>query len=204
MARDRHGFHHFGQPWILLPDCAGGDFAFLRGGAGGDADFVTDENAFERHARLCALVAGDFRVQRGDDFVRSFDLVREVGGVQGDFIGDQNLRLESARLAEIFQQARLHRNFIRLINDRLGLFRRHLEMAALLQLALRGFPPLLPVVLDDIGHERLFDLHLRGPAAVAFEHQLHEAEMVLRREFRESARIVRLAGKDVMLRDRLE
>ena len=77
-------------------------------------------------------------------------------------------------------------------------------MAALLQLTLCGFPPLFPIVLDDIGHERLFDLHLRGPAAIAFEHQLHEAEMILRREFGEAAWIVGLAGEDVVLRDRLE
>ena len=45
------------------------NFAFGGGRQSGDvANVVADENGFERHGRLRALMRGDVGVQRGDDF----------------------------------------------------------------------------------------------------------------------------------------
>ncbi len=56
----------------------------------------------------------------------------------------------------------------------------HLEMAVLLQFALGGLPPFLPIVPDDIGHEHLLDLIRGGPAAVAVQDQLDQLQVVHR------------------------
>ena len=72
------------------------------------------------------------------------------------------LRLEPFGRPEIRQQPVLQRGFLRLIDDGIGLLGRHHEMSVLLHLQLGGFPPLLPIICDDIRHEHLLDLIKRG------------------------------------------
>jgi hypothetical protein len=76
-------------------------------------------------------------------------------------------------------------------------------MAVLLHFALGGFPPFLPVVGDDIGHERRLDLIRRRLAAEAVQDQFDQVEVV-RGEMAHGVEVGRLAREDVILRHRLE
>ena len=72
--------------------------------AGGLAEFVADENAFQRDRRLRALVGVDFDVEGGDDLGGGGLLVVEVGSVFEDFAGDDDAGLEALGGAELGQQ----------------------------------------------------------------------------------------------------
>ncbi len=117
--------------------------------------------------------------------------------------GHRHARLQSLGRAKIRQQAVLQRCFLRLINDRLGFFQRHDEMAVLFHFAPRGFPPFLPVVADDIGHEHLLNLVRRRPAAVAVQHDLDQIQM-MRGHLAQAVEVGGLARENVVLGNRLE
>ncbi len=91
-----------------------------------------------------------------------------------------------------------------LIDNRIRLLERHLKMAVLLELAFGGFPPLLPVVADDIRDENLLDLVHGGPAAVAGEDQFHQFQVVGCGELAQGLDIGGLARQNMVLRDGLE
>ena len=180
------------------------DLALLRRDSRAGANVVAHKNRLERKRRLRALVAVDFEVERGNDFLRRRHFVLEIGHVFQNLAGDGEPRLESLGRTEFLKQPILQRNFRHLINDWLGLLQRHLEVAVLLHLALGGFPPFLPVVGDHVGHEHVHDLVLRGFAGVAQEHDFDEVQMMQRGELAQAGKIGRLAREDVLVGDRLE
>ena len=145
----------------------------------------------------------DVRVQRGDDFACGALFVGQIRRAFRQFGDDHDPRLQTFGRAEIGHQPGLQRYFLRLEDDRLGLFQRHDEMAVLLHFAPRGFPPFLPIVADDIRHERLLDLVRGRPAAVAVQHQLDQIQM-MRGHLAHVFQVVGLARENVVLGNRLE
>ena len=51
-------------------------------------------------------------------------------------------------------------------------------MAVLLQFAPGGLPPFLPIITNDIGHERLLDLLHRRLATVTIQHHLNQLQVL--------------------------
>ena len=90
---------------------------------GGLGQFVAGKNRLQRDRRLRALMRGDVRVQRGDDFSGGGLFIRQIGSQLDDFRDDQDARLQTFGRAEIREQAVLQRRFLRLENHRLGFFR---------------------------------------------------------------------------------
>ena len=188
---------------VLQPDLRGGNFPGGRRHAGGLAQFVARKNRLQRHRRLRALVRGDVGVQRGNDFVRARRLVFQIGNHLEHFRHDGHARLEAFGLAKIREQAVLQRSFLRLINTGSVFFSRHDEMAVLFHFAPRGFPPFLPVVADDVGHEHVLDLIRRRLAAKAVQNDFDQIQ-VMRRQMADGVEVRRLAREDVVFRHRLE
>src|SRR5437016_3179588 len=77
-------------------------------------------------------------------------------------------------------------------------------MAVLLQLALGGFPPLLPIVADHVRHEHLMDLVEGGFAAVALQHELDQVQVVERGKLPQPFEIGKLPREDMVWLDRFE
>jgi len=111
---------------------------------------------------------------------------------------------QPARRAKLAQQPLLKRHLVRLVNNRLALLQRHQEMPVLLQFPLRCFPPLLPVVADDVRHQHLLNLVRGCLAAVAVQHEFHQFQVVGGRQLAQALQIGRFPREDVFLRDRLE
>ena len=143
-------------------------------------------------------MAGDLGIERGNDFRGGRSFIREVAGVLEQFAGDGNTSLQSLGRPKSLHQPVLQGDFLDLIDDRVGLLQRHLKMAVLLQFAPGGLPPFLPIIANDIGHERVLDLIRRGFPAVAVQHQLHQIEMLRRRHLPQPFQVRGLAGKDVV------
>ena len=204
MLGRRNQFQHRAEfDAVLRPDLRGGDFALDGGKAGHGAQIVAGKDRFERDGGLGALMRGNLGVERGNDFVGRSRFVRQIGRIFEHFPGHGHPRLQSLGLAKIRQQTVLQRRFLRLINDRLGFFQRHDEMTVLFHFAAGGFPPFLPVVADDIGHEHLLNLVRRRLAAVAVQHHLDQIQM-MRRHLAQALEVRGLARQDVILGNRLE
>ena len=125
-------------------------------------------------------------------------------GVLEQLAGDGNAGFQSLSCPESLHQPVLQGDFLDLIDDGVGLLKRHLKMAVFLQLAPGGLPPFLPIIANDIGHERVLDLIRRGFAAVAVQHQLDQFQMLRRRHLPQRFQVRGLAGEDVVFGDRLE
>ena len=194
----RHLLQQLAQFQILRPDRDGSQLGFSAGRPGCQAEFVANENRFERQRRQRALVADDFDVQHVDRFCDGRVLIRQIGQVFQQFVGHTEPRFQTFGRAEIANQTLLQRNLLRLINNRVGLFRGHEKMAVLFQLMLGHLPPFLPVVCDDVRHEHLLDLLQRRLAAEALEHELDEIEVVQRRHLAQRLEVRRLARQNVV------
>ena len=119
-------------------------------------------------------------------------------------MGDIEAGFEALGGAEIGQEAALQGDFLELVNDGLGFFGGHLEMAVFLEFAFGGFPPFFPVVGDDIGDQDLLDLVHGGAVAEALEDELDQIHMIQGGHFAEDAHIGNLAGVDMVLGNGLE
>jgi hypothetical protein len=117
---------------------------------------------------------------------------------------DGQLCLEPLGRPEIRQQPILQRRFLRLIDDGIGFLGRHHEVPVLLHLQLGGFPPLLPIICDDIRNEDLLDLIKRGPTAIAVENHFDEIEMMEGGGLLQAFEVNGFARENVILGDRLE
>ena len=148
------------------------------GSSDGGADVVADKNGFQGDGGLGALMGGDFGVQSENDFLGGGGAVVQIGKVAEDFMGDVEAGFQALGGAEIGQEAALQGDFLELVNDRVGFFEGDLEMAVLLEFAFGGFPPFLPVVLDDIGDEDLLDLVHGGAVAEALQDQFDQIQMM--------------------------
>ena len=78
------------------------------------------------------------------------------------------------------------------------------EVPVPFQLAFDAFPPLLPVIRDDVRNQDLLDLVDGGRSAEALEHQLDQLMMLERRHLAQPRQIRRLSREDVVDRNRLE
>jgi hypothetical protein len=183
---------------VLQPDLRGRNLAVRRGHARGFPQFVAGEYCFQGHPGLRALVGHDIGVQRGDHFGGRRRLVLEVGQHLEHFRHHQHPGLEPLGRAEILEQPVLKGRFLRLVDDLLGLFAGHNEMAVLLHFPPGHFPPFLPVVADHVRHQALLDLVRRGLAAKTVQHDLDQFNVV-RRQVADAFRVRCLAGEDVVL-----
>jgi hypothetical protein len=152
---------------------------------------------------LSALVTVDVGVQAGNDVVDAA-LVVEFIETLGEFASDNELGFQAFRGAEISAETILQRSFLLLINDGLGFFRGDLEMAVALHFLFSDFPPLFPILGDDVGHEELLDLIDRGLAGVALEDEFDQIEVMERGHFTELGKFGELARHDVVGRNALE
>ncbi len=203
MFRGGNLFHHRAKLDVLGPDLRRGDFVGRRRQPGDFAQFIARKNGFQRDRRLRALVRQDVRVQRGDDFAGGALFVGQIRRAFRQFGDDHDPRLQTLCRAEIGHQPRLQRYFLRLEDDRLGLFQGHDEMAVLFHFAPRGFPPLLPVIANHIRHQRVLDLVRRCLAAVAVQHELDQIQ-VMRGQLAHVFQVVGFARQNVVLGDGLE
>ena len=148
-------------------------------------------------------MGGDFDIERGDDF-RGSGFVFEVGGVLQNFTCTGDAGLEALGGAEFTEQTVLERDFLGLVNDGVGFFKGNLKVAVLLQLAFGRFPPFFPIILDDVRDKHGLDLVHGGPAAVTFQDEFDEFEMVQGGHLAEAFEIGGLAGENMVLGDGLE
>ena len=204
MFGGRNQFQHRAELDVFLrPDLRVGDFVSARRQSGDGAEFIADKDRFERDRRLGALMGGNVRVQRRNDFVGGRLFVRQIGCIFEDFADHRHAGFQTFRRAKIRQQPVLQRRFLFLKDDRFGLFQRHDEMPVLLHFAPGGFPPLPPVIANDIGHQRLLDLVRRCLAAVAVQHQLDQIQ-VPRGHLVQALEVHGLARQDMILGNRLQ
>src|SRR5581483_2464605 len=95
-------FQKLADPGCLLqPDGLRGYFTLSRFKAGGFADFIADENSFERYGRLSSLMGNDLAVKRGDDFTSGSGLVIEIREVLLNLMGDGEASLQTLGLAKL-------------------------------------------------------------------------------------------------------
>ena len=77
-------------------------------------------------------------------------------------------------------------------------------MTVLFHLALGDFPPFLPIIRDDIGHEHLLDLIQRSAPIVALDDELDQVEVMQGSHLAQSLDVAHLAGENVIFIDGLE
>ena len=189
---------------FLEPEGAGGQFALNGRGSSGIAHLIANKDGLQGHGRLCALVGGNFRVQGRNHFFGRGVFVVQVGKAFQHLMGDVQAGLQSFGGAEFRQETILQGNFFGLVNYRLGLFERDLEMAVFLQFAFGSFPPFFPIVLDDIRDEGVLDLIHRGAATKALQDQFDQVQMVQGGHLAEALNVRNFAGVDVVAGNGLE
>ena len=89
------------------------DFAFAGRQPGHLPHVVPGKDRFQRHRRLGALVAGDFGVQRGDDFRGRGRFVGQIVRVPEQLAGHGDAGLQSLGRPEFLQQPVLQGNLLR-------------------------------------------------------------------------------------------
>ena len=87
--------------------------------------------------------------------------------------------------------------FLNVVYDRLGFFDRQLKVPVILHLLLGVRPPLFPVVLDDIRHERFLNLSHSGLPSKTRDYQLDQLQVIQRPHALEACEVGRLAGENV-------
>ena len=149
-------------------------------------------------------MAGDVRVQAGDEFTSDLRLVLDVLKLLECFHGHHGLELESLGGAEFSQQTIRQRNFTLLVDDGFALLERHGEVAVFLHLPLGDLQPFLPIIRDDIRHEHLLDLIQRSAPIVALDDELDQVEVMQRSHLAQPLDVADFAGENVVFVDGLE
>ena len=97
----------------------------------------------------------------------------------------------------------MSREFLHVVNDWFGFLDRQLKVPVIFHLLLGIGPPLFPVVLDDIRHERFLNLSHGGLPAKTRNNQLDQLQVIQRAHALEAGEVGRLAGEDVVAIERL-
>ena len=158
MLRGREKLQQCAELQFLSPNAFRADFLCRWRAVDFLAQVIPDKDAFQRHSWLRSLMARDFGVKHGNDLPDRSGFVGEVCGVAQHFGSGCGMGFQTLGRAEFVEQALLQRDFLRLIYDRFTLLLRNLEVAVLLQFAACRLPPFFPIILDDVGYERLLNL----------------------------------------------